>query len=114
MPPPAQTQETISFGPFELIINERQVTRNGGGLRLGARDYDIPVTLLPRSNEIINKSELIATVWPSVASRNGSSEGGSGQRKATHQILRPAFDRFTEAFEAADLVAAERLLIDLS
>ena len=39
---------------------------------------------------------------------------GGGERKAAREVLRPAFDRFTEGFETADLVAAERLLADLS
>ncbi|SDH89746.1 Predicted ATPase [Bradyrhizobium sp. Rc2d] len=72
MPPPAQNHETISFGPFELIVNERQVTRNTVHVELGARAYEILVTLLSRPNEIIDKSELIATVWPGIAVEEGS------------------------------------------
>lgn len=72
MPPPAQNQEAISFGPFELITNERQLTRNGVRVELGARAYDILVTLLSRPTEVIDKSDLIAKVWPGIAVEEGS------------------------------------------
>lgn len=72
MTPPAQNQEAISFGPFELIINERQLTRDGVRVELGARAYDILVALLSRPNEVIDKSDLIAMVWPGIAVEEGS------------------------------------------
>ncbi|BAM87434.1 transcriptional regulator [Bradyrhizobium oligotrophicum S58] len=72
MPPPAQRQDTISFGPFELIVNERRLTRHGVRMELGARAFEILVTLLSRPNEIIDKAELIAKVWPGIAVEEGS------------------------------------------
>ncbi|CCD91008.1 Transcriptional regulator [Bradyrhizobium sp. ORS 375] len=72
MLPPAQRQDTISFGSFELIVSERQLTRHGVRLELGARAFEILVTLLSRPNEIIDKAELIAKVWPGIAVEEGS------------------------------------------
>ena len=58
--PPAQRSEAICFGPFELVASNRQLTRNGARVELGARAYDILVMLLSHPNEVISKRDLIA------------------------------------------------------
>ena len=70
--PPAQASEAITFGPFELVASNRQLTRNGVRIELGARAYDILVMLLSRPNEVISKRELIAQVWSGLAVEEGS------------------------------------------
>ncbi|WP_315802211.1 ATP-binding protein [Bradyrhizobium sp. SZCCHNS3002] len=72
MAPPAQRHDTISFGPFELIVSERQLTRHGVRVELGSRAFEILMTLASRPHEIIDKAELIAKVWPGIAVEEGS------------------------------------------
>jgi len=69
---PSQNRETISFGPFELIASEKQLTRNGVPVKLAPRAYDILLTLLSRPNEIISKNDLLAQVWPGITVEEGS------------------------------------------
>jgi predicted ATPase/DNA-binding winged helix-turn-helix (wHTH) protein len=70
--PPARSKEAISFGPFDLITSERLLTRDGVRVELGARAYDILVTLLSHPNEVISKNDLIARVWTGIAVEEGS------------------------------------------
>jgi predicted ATPase/DNA-binding winged helix-turn-helix (wHTH) protein len=70
--PLAQSKETVSFGPFDLIQSERLLTKGGVRVELSARAYDILVTLLSRPNEVIPKNDLIAQVWPGIAVEEGS------------------------------------------
>ena len=42
----APTQETISFGPFELSSGERILGRDGLVLPIGGRALDIPIYLV--------------------------------------------------------------------
>jgi predicted ATPase/DNA-binding winged helix-turn-helix (wHTH) protein len=69
---PAQSKETVSFGPFDLVPSERQLTKGGVRVELSARAYDILVTLLSRPNEVISKNDLIAQVWPGISVEEGS------------------------------------------
>jgi DNA-binding winged helix-turn-helix (wHTH) protein len=69
---PAQCKERVSFGPFDLVPSERLLTKDGVRIELGARAYDILVTLLSRPNEVISKNELIAHVWPGITVEEGS------------------------------------------
>jgi predicted ATPase/DNA-binding winged helix-turn-helix (wHTH) protein len=70
--PPAQSTETVSFGPFLLVPAERLLTKDGVRIELGARAYDILVMLLSRPNEVVSKNELIAEVWPGLNVEEGS------------------------------------------
>ena len=68
----AQSRDIISFGPFRLIASERLLTRAGAPVELSARALDILMALLSRPNEIINKTDLLAQVWPDVTVEEGS------------------------------------------
>jgi DNA-binding winged helix-turn-helix (wHTH) protein len=59
-------KEVISFGPFSLIESERLLTRDGLPVALSARALDILIALSSRPNEVIDKSDLLAQVWPDV------------------------------------------------
>src|SRR5262249_11681898 len=63
---PAPTREVVSFGPFNLVANERLLTKDGVPVELGARGFDILIALLSRPNEVIGKKDLLARVWPDV------------------------------------------------
>ncbi|MGY4455267.1 DNA-binding winged helix-turn-helix (wHTH) protein [Bradyrhizobium sp. i1.3.1] len=60
------------FGPFELNVSERSLSKAGQILPLGGRAYDILIALLENAGEVVPKSELIARVWPDVTVEEGS------------------------------------------
>ncbi|KGT73212.1 hypothetical protein MA20_45855 [Bradyrhizobium japonicum] len=60
------------FGPFELNVSERSLSKAGQILPLGGRAYDILIALLENASEVVPKSELIARVWPDVTVEEGS------------------------------------------
>jgi predicted ATPase/DNA-binding winged helix-turn-helix (wHTH) protein len=68
----AQTEDVLSFGPFALVVNQRLLMRDGSEVRLGARALDILITLASRPNEVINKKELLDTVWSDVTVEESS------------------------------------------
>jgi predicted ATPase/DNA-binding winged helix-turn-helix (wHTH) protein len=70
--PDAQGVARILFGPFELNAVERTLKKGDEIIPLGARAFDILVTLLDRPGEIIGKQELIGRVWPDVSVEEGS------------------------------------------
>jgi hypothetical protein len=57
-------QDTFSFGPFRLAVNERLLMREGVPVELGGRALDVLIALVSRPNEVISKAELLAQVWP--------------------------------------------------
>ncbi|PWT87054.1 MAG: transcriptional regulator [Proteobacteria bacterium] len=63
---PAPNRDVLSFGPFNLVANERLLTRNGAPVELGARSLDILMALLSKPNKVISKKDLLAQVWPDV------------------------------------------------
>jgi len=62
----------LTFGPFELLIGERVLRRDGLVLPLGSRALDILIYLADRSGEVIAKRELIDQVWSDVTVEEGS------------------------------------------
>lgn len=62
----------LRFGPFELNVAERSLSKAGQILPLGGRAYDILIALLENAGEVVPKSELIAKVWPDVTVEEGS------------------------------------------
>jgi predicted ATPase/DNA-binding winged helix-turn-helix (wHTH) protein len=78
-----QTREVVSFGPFELVANERLLTNDGVPVELGARALDILIALLSQPNEIMSKKDLLAQVWPDVTVEESSMRVHvAGLRKA--------------------------------
>jgi predicted ATPase/DNA-binding winged helix-turn-helix (wHTH) protein len=67
-----QTKEIISFGPFRLIASERQLTKDGAPVPLGARALDILIALVSQPNKAISKRDLLARIWPDVTVEEGS------------------------------------------
>ena len=70
--PAPQTGETVSFGPFSLVANERILTKGGTPVPLGARAFDILIALVSQPNEAVSKSDLLAKVWPDVTVEESS------------------------------------------
>src|SRR5450432_409897 len=62
----------LKFGPFELLVSERVLRREGEVLPLGGRALDILTYLAERPGEVIAKQELIDYVWSDVTVEEGS------------------------------------------
>jgi predicted ATPase/DNA-binding winged helix-turn-helix (wHTH) protein len=60
------------FGPFELNVGERSLTKANQAVPLGGRAYDILIALLEKAGEVVGKAELIARAWPDVTVDEGS------------------------------------------
>jgi predicted ATPase len=52
-----------AFGPFCLYTAERVLERDGRRLKIGGRAFDILLTLVERSPDVVTKRDLIAQVW---------------------------------------------------
>ncbi len=68
----ATTRETLSFGPFSLVADERLLTRDGVEVELGGRALDLLLRLVARPNQPVGKRELMAEVWPDLTVGDGS------------------------------------------
>src|SRR6202165_2009702 len=62
----------LRFGPFELLIGEKMLRRDGRVLPLGDRALDILTYLADRPGEVIAKQELMDHVWSDVIVEEGS------------------------------------------
>ncbi|MES0099843.1 winged helix-turn-helix domain-containing protein [Mesorhizobium sp. M0019] len=62
----------VLFGPFELNLSERSLKKADEVVPLGARAFDVLVSLIDRAGEVVGKSELIAKAWPDVTVEEGS------------------------------------------
>jgi predicted ATPase/DNA-binding winged helix-turn-helix (wHTH) protein len=67
-----RTDGGLSFGPFNLLVNERLLTKEGVPVELGARALDILIVLTSTPNEIVSKKNLMSRVWPDVIVEEGS------------------------------------------
>src|SRR5580704_8945032 len=56
----------ISFGPFSLLPDQRQLLEVDKFLNIGSRAFDILLALVERPGALISKEELMARVWPNV------------------------------------------------
>jgi predicted ATPase/DNA-binding winged helix-turn-helix (wHTH) protein len=65
-------QNGIAFGPFNLFVSKRLLTKAGAPVELGARALDILIALVSAPNEILSKKDLISRVWPDVVVEDGS------------------------------------------
>jgi predicted ATPase/DNA-binding winged helix-turn-helix (wHTH) protein len=67
-----RTDGGLSFGPFNLLVKERLLTKEGVPIELGARALDLLIVLTSSPNEIVSKKDLMARVWPDVIVEEGS------------------------------------------
>ena len=54
----------LRFGRFELQTTERQLLVNGQPTKIGARAFDVLLTLIEHRARLITKKELLSLVWP--------------------------------------------------
>jgi DNA-binding winged helix-turn-helix (wHTH) protein len=60
----ADAAELYEFGPFRLEPAERRLSRNSDAIILTPKVFDTLVLLVRRSGHLIEKEELIQTLWP--------------------------------------------------
>lgn len=54
----------LRFGAFELRAAQRQLLQHGQPVVLGARAFDVLLTLVANRGRMVTKNELMAAVWP--------------------------------------------------
>jgi DNA-binding winged helix-turn-helix (wHTH) protein len=59
--------DELRFGPFWLSRQRREVRAEAGPVPMGARAFDVLVTLLDRAGRLVTKNELLDLVWPGQA-----------------------------------------------
>ncbi|MDB5553463.1 MAG: transcriptional regulatory protein [Rhizobium sp.] len=60
----ARRGEVLSFGPFELSIQNRLLTNGTEVVLLGARAMDLLIVLVEQANKVVGQKVLIERVWP--------------------------------------------------
>ena len=59
-----ENRKVLSFGPFELSIDNRRLTNGTKTVPLGARAMDILISLVEQPSAVVGKRDLIERVWP--------------------------------------------------
>jgi predicted ATPase/DNA-binding winged helix-turn-helix (wHTH) protein len=59
-----QRGKVLSFGPFELSIENRLLTNGAKVVPLGSRAMDLLIVLVEQPNKVIGRRTLIERVWP--------------------------------------------------
>ena len=58
------TQHLYEFGPFRLDQQERLLQRDGVGVALTPKAFDLLLVLVERHGRLVEKEELLKLVWP--------------------------------------------------
>lgn len=64
--------QLYEFGPFRLVPADRLLLRNGQSISLPPKAFDILVVLIQRSGHLVDKQQLIESVWPGVFVEEGN------------------------------------------
>ena len=73
----------VRFGPFQLDISRRQLTRDGSPVRVGARSIEILCALAAAQGELVTKDQIMERVWQgNVVEENAIQVHVSALRKA--------------------------------
>ena len=59
-------REDYQFGPFRLLVDQRELSAHGIPIPLGQRAFDILLVLVSRHGHLVTKDELMDEVWPGV------------------------------------------------
>ena len=59
----SETSEWARFGGFELNLRTGELTRQGGRIRLTDKPFEVLVSLLERSGELVTREELQQRLW---------------------------------------------------
>jgi DNA-binding winged helix-turn-helix (wHTH) protein len=75
--------EPIRFGRFELRTTERLLSAEGQPLAIGARAFDVLLTLVQQRGGLVSAGELLDRVWPGVVVQENNVQAQvSALRKA--------------------------------
>jgi predicted ATPase/DNA-binding winged helix-turn-helix (wHTH) protein len=66
------SDHSLTFGPFELLPQQKQLLIHGKPVELGSRALDLLIMLVERAGELVTKDELIAGVWPNLFVEEGN------------------------------------------
>jgi len=67
-----EARDGLSFGPFQLLVRGRLLTKEGIPVELGSRALDLLIALISSPHEVVGKADLMARVWPDVIVEEGS------------------------------------------
>ena len=59
-------REAYLFGPFRLLVHQRELFSHGVPIPVGQRAFDILSLLVSRHGHLVTKDELMDEVWPGV------------------------------------------------
>ncbi len=78
-----QPKTSYEFGPFRLDARERLLLRDGKGVALTPKVFDVLLVLVQHNGHILSKDEVMKHVWPNTAVEEGNiSRNISTLRKA--------------------------------
>lgn len=63
----------FNFGPFSLDLTERHLLRTGEEVLLTPKAFDTLVMLVQNSGHLVEKDELLKSIWPESLSRKPHS-----------------------------------------
>jgi DNA-binding winged helix-turn-helix (wHTH) protein len=58
--------EAFTFGPFRLLVEQRELLAHGAPVPIGQRAFEILLLLVRRHGHLVTKDEVMAEVWPGV------------------------------------------------
>ena len=58
------SEPTVEFGRFRVLLRRRELLADGAPVELGARAFDILLTLIEADGLVVTKEELLNRVWP--------------------------------------------------
>lgn len=58
--------EAFTFGPFRLLVEQRELLAHGVPVTIGQRAFEILLLLVRRHGHLVTKDEVMAEVWPGV------------------------------------------------
>lgn len=59
-----QAKQLYEFGPFRLALHERRLYRNGVGVALPPKEYDLLLLLVRNAGQALERESLIKSIWP--------------------------------------------------
>ena len=58
--------EAFTFGPFRLLVEQRELLAHGVPVTIGQRAFEILLLLVRRHGHLVTKDEVMTQVWPGV------------------------------------------------
>jgi DNA-binding winged helix-turn-helix (wHTH) protein len=63
----AETEASLEFGRFRVLLRQRQLLADGAPIELGTRAFELLLALLEANGSIVSKEQLLARIWPGIA-----------------------------------------------